>query len=544
MNDYRRFLTFVFLLMISGSAALAQELMKVAGLVVDQNADPLIGVTVRVQGDNKGGAVTDMDGNFTIQVQKGKTLVFSYLGYKNKEVLANSSKLKITLHEDNKVLDDVVVVGYGVQKKSSVTGAISQVKKEDMENRTITNAKSALQGKTAGVQIVSSSARPGASPTVRIRGFSSNGSSDPLYVVDGVPMTNIDFLAADDIDNIQVLKDASSAAIYGSRAANGVIIIGTKQGKAGVAKVSLNAHYAFNTVRDNQESLNAAQYKELMDEIGLVKLPEGLKDQTDWKDEVFRTGNVQDYQLSITNGTDKLRYFISGGYTGENGVIKKSSYQRYNFRASVENDIRKWLRLNASVTYSDYTNKGTGIISGAGSNRGGVVTAIVNTPTYAPVWNPENPSQFYNNFYGVNITSPAENIARTQNNKSAYNRLLATGKATVTFMPELTYNTSLSFDRTQGTTTNFLDPISTTIGRQEFGTGYDGRNISSVIVWDNVLNYKKAFGKHSLDAMAGSSWTQSKWSQNYINGSNYANDLFNLECSQQDFLDRNRFVSF
>ena len=154
MNDYRRFLTFVFLLMISGSAALAQELMKVAGLVVDQNADPLIGVTVRVQGDNKGGAVTDMDGNFTIQVQKGKTLVFSYLGYKNKEVLANSSKLKITLHEDNKVLDDVVVVGYGVQKKSSVTGAISQVKKEDMENRTITNAKSALQGKTAGVQIV------------------------------------------------------------------------------------------------------------------------------------------------------------------------------------------------------------------------------------------------------------------------------------------------------------------------------------------------------------------------------------------------------
>ena len=130
MNDYRRFLTFVFLLMISGSAALAQELMKVAGLVVDQNADPLIGVTVRVQGDNKGGTVTDMDGNFTIQVQKGKTLVFSYLGYKNKEVLANSSRLKITLNEDNKVLDDVVVVGYGVQKKSSVTGAISQVKKE------------------------------------------------------------------------------------------------------------------------------------------------------------------------------------------------------------------------------------------------------------------------------------------------------------------------------------------------------------------------------------------------------------------------------
>ena len=175
----------------------------------------------------------------------------------------------------------------------------------------------------------------------------------------------------------------------GSRAANGVIIIGTKQGKAGVAKVSLNAHYAFNTVRDNQESLNAAQYKELMDEIGLVKLPEGLKDQTDWKDEVFRTGNVQDYQLSITNGTDKLRYFTIGWLYRRKRChqeVKLSALQL--FRASVENDIRKWLRLNASVTYSDYTNKGTGIISGAGSNRGGVVTAIVNTPTYAPVLEP------------------------------------------------------------------------------------------------------------------------------------------------------------
>ena len=147
MNDYRRFLTFVFLLMISGSAALAQELMKVTGLVVDQNAEPLIGVTIKVKDDAKSGTVTGLDGDFSIMVQKGKTLVFSYLGYQTKEVAAITSKLKVNMKEDNKVLDEVVVVGYGVQKKSSVTGAISQVKKEDMENRTITNAKSALQGR-------------------------------------------------------------------------------------------------------------------------------------------------------------------------------------------------------------------------------------------------------------------------------------------------------------------------------------------------------------------------------------------------------------
>ena len=184
-HDYGRLLTFIVLLIVSSSTAIAQELMKVTGVVVDQNAEPLIGVTVRVKDDAKSGTVTGLDGDFSIMVQKGKTLVFSYLGYQTKEVAAITSKLKINMKEDNKMLDDVVVVGYGVQKKSSVTGAISQVKKEDIENRTITNAKAALQGKTAGVQVISSSSAPGSSPTIRIRGYSSNVSSDPLYCTRG-----------------------------------------------------------------------------------------------------------------------------------------------------------------------------------------------------------------------------------------------------------------------------------------------------------------------------------------------------------------------
>lgn len=500
--------------------------VKIAGTVVDSSNEPIIGATVTVSDDTNVKAVTNVDGRFTINAAPGSNLHITYIGYKTVDVKA-ADGMRVVMEEESNMLKEVVAIGYGSVQRKDVTTAVSSVSTKDLDTRPIVSAVQGMQGKAAGVTISQANGQPGATPTIRVRGTTSlNGSNDPLYVVDGVPMTDIDYLSADDIVGMQILKDASSAAIYGSRAANGVVIITTKQGKAGEARISLNAHYALNVVRDNQDPLNAAQYKELMDEIGLVKLPDGLTDKTDWKDEVYRTGNVQDYQLSVTNGNDKLRYFISGGYTGENGVIKKSSYERYNIRASVENDIRKWLRVNASVAYSDYSYKGTGIISGTGSNRGGVVTSIINTPTYAPVWDPDNPGQYYNNFYGVNITSPAENIARTENNKSSYNRLIATGKATIKFMEGLDLTSSLSFDRLQGIETEFLDPIKTTNGRDNYGKGHDGRSISSVWVFDNVLNWKKDFGLHGLDVMAGSSWTASKYSNNYIDGSNYADGLF------------------
>ena len=500
--------------------------VKITGTVVDSSNEPIIGATVTVSDDTNVKAVTNVDGRFTINAAPGSNLRITYIGYKTVDVKA-ADGMRIVMEEESNMLKEVVAIGYGSVQRKDVTTAVSSVSTKDLDTRPIVSAVQGMQGKAAGVTISQANGQPGSTPTIRVRGTTSlNGSNDPLYVVDGVPMTDIDYLSADDIVGMQILKDASSAAIYGSRAANGVVIITTKQGKAGEARISLNAHYALNVVRDNQDPLNAAQYKELMDEIGLVKLPDGLTDKTDWKDEVYRTGNVQDYQLSVTNGNDKLRYFISGGYTGENGVIKKSSYERYNIRASVENDIRKWLRVNASVAYSDYSYKGTGIISGTGSNRGGVVTSIVNTPTYAPVWDPDNPGQYYNNFYGVNITSPAENIARTENNKSSYNRLIATGKATIKFMEGLNLTSSLSFDRLQGIETQFLDPKQTTNGRDNYGKGHDGRSISSVWVFDNVLNWKKDFGLHGLDVMAGSSWTASKYSNNYIDGSNYADGLF------------------
>ncbi len=506
----------------------------VSGTVVDSQNEPVIGATVMEIGTQNGG-VTDIDGHFSLSAKKGAMLRVTYVGFKTLEVKATQN-MTLQLVEESNTLNEVVAIGYGSVKRKDVTTSVSTVSTEDLDTRPIVSAVSGMQGKAAGLQITQANGQPGSSPTVRVRGTTSlNGSNNPLYVVDGVPLTDIDYLSADDIESIQVLKDASSAAIYGSRAANGVIIISTKQGQKGVAKVSLNAHVAANTVRNNQTPLNAQQYKELQDEIGLVKLPDNLTDKTNWADEVYQTGVVQDYQLSVTNGNDKLSYLVSGGYTGETGVLKTSHFDRYNVRAVIDNDINKWLSFNASAAYSDYTYKGTGIISGAGSNRGGVVTSIINTPTYAPVWDPANPGQYYNNFYGVNITSPAENLSRTEDNKTSYNKFLASGKAIIKFIPEtLTLTSQYTFDRTQSTTMNFLDPKKTGNGRDNYGTGYDARSISTVMVWDNILNFKKKFGIHGIDIMAGSSWTGSKYSNNWINGSNYADaDIKTLNAANK-----------
>ena len=527
----RSFLLIVAALLIS-SAAFAQQ-TKVTGKVVDEQNEPVVGATVQVEGTTNGTA-TNVDGQFTLEVNSGARLRFSYVGFKTLTIKAVNG-MKVTMQEDANTLNEVVTIGYGSVKRKDVTTAVSSVSTKDLEKRPIVSALQGMQGMAAGLQISQANGQPGASPTIRVRGTTSlNGSNSPLYVVDGVPVDNVDYLSSDDIDNIQILKDASSAAIYGSRAANGVVIINTKQGKAGVTKIALNAHYAFNGVRDNQNSLNAAQYKELMDELGVVRLPNNLVDQTDWKKEVYRVGNVQDYQLNITSGNDKLRYFLSGGYTGEDGVIRASNYKRYNVRGNIINDISKWLTINADVAYSDYTYRGTGIISGTGSNRGGVLASVIETPTYGPVWDPANPRQYYSNYYGVNVHSPLENIARTKDNKSQYNKLLASGKAIVTLLPTLKFTSTLAFDRSSGITTNFLDPTETLEGRNQHGTGYDSRSTGTIWTFDNTINWKKELGRHSLDMMAGSSWTNSRWSQSYISGSYYADaDIKTLNAANK-----------
>lgn len=500
----------------------SQENMHVKGTITDaKTGETLIGVSVVPKGSTGSGTVTDVDGTFSLSVAQGTALVVSYIGYQTVEVAANKNTIDIQLKESAELLEEVVVIGYGSVKRKDVTTAISTVSTKDLDKRPIVSAGQAIQGKAAGVSVIQPNGAPGGELSIRVRGTTSfNGSNDPLYVVDGVPVDNLNFLSPNDISSMQILKDASSAAIYGSRAANGVIIITTKAGERGNAKISFNAQLTLSKVSEKIKSLNTAQYKDLQDEIGLVSLPDGLTDQTDWFDEAYSTGNMQSYQVSISDGSEKMKYFLSAGYLDEKGTLNTAFFKRYNFRANIESDVRKWLTVSANVTYSD--NTANGLTTGLGANRGGVVLSVINTPTYAPVWDPENPDQYYNNFYGIgNITNPIENMARSKNNKKKENRLIASGNLLFKFMPELTLKSSFTIDRRNAVETTFLDPISTAWGRDQFGEGSDLRNMNTVLVFDNVLTYTKSFNKHGIEAMGGTSYTSSDYTNSWIYGSHY-----------------------
>ncbi|MDP4241026.1 MAG: TonB-dependent receptor, partial [Bacteroidota bacterium] len=524
---FQRILPILFCLAISLNVS-AQK-ATITGLVVDSKNEPVIGATVMIKGTSTG-TVSDYNGKFSLEATGSDVLTISYVGMSTQQITVGSSKnIRVVLKEDTKALDEVVVIGYGTVKKKDITTSVAIVSTKDIDERPIISAASAIQGKAAGVTVVQPSGEPGAGMVVRVRGNTSiTASNDPLYVVDGVPMSEINFLSPNDIESMQILKDASSAAIYGSRASNGVVLITTKTGSKGQAKISFNAHAGVTQVVKQMQSLNTTQYKALMDEIGSVTLPDGLTDQTDWFKETYRTGITQDYQLSISNATDKMRYFVSGGYTDEKGVIQVAYYKRYNFRANLENQIRPWFKLNTNLAYSDYSDNG--IISGTGSNRAGVILSVINTPTYAPIWDPTTltnglptkTSHYYDNFYGAQVTSPVENMSRTADNQTNNNRFVGSVSGEITFSPDLKFKSTTSLDRVYYISTSFLDPIQTTYGRSQHGSASDNRSLSTIMVYDNILTYDKKIDKNSFSLMGGTSYTSSTWNQSYMTATHYA----------------------
>ncbi|GAB6008556.1 SusC/RagA family TonB-linked outer membrane protein [Dysgonomonas reticulitermitis] len=500
--------------------AYSQETIFVKGTITDaKTGETLIGVSVVPKNSPGNGTITDNDGAFSLNVKQGTVLMVSYVGYQSVEITANSSNINIKLNESDELLDEVVVIGYGTAKRKDVTTAISTVSTKDIDQRPIVSTGQAIQGKVAGVSVIQPNGAPGGELSIRVRGTTSfKGSNDPLYVVDGVPVDKIDFLAPNDIASMQIMKDASAAAIYGSRAANGVVLITTKSGQRGEAKVTLNVQYGLNKVINNIDVLNTTQYVELQRELGKI-LPDGLTDQTNWFDEAYQTGQTQNYQVSISDGTERLKYFLSAGYLDEKGTLNAAFHKRYNVRANIENDVRKWLKITASASYSDRSRND--LITGQGSNRGGVVLSVINTPTYAPIWDPKNPGQYYDNFNGANITHPLENMARSKNDKQREDRLILSGSALITLMPELNIKSTFSMDRRNGLTTSFLDPVATSWGRQHFGIGKDERNKNTVLTFDNVATFKKQFKQHNLEVMLGTSFTDSKYTNSWINGTNF-----------------------
>lgn len=528
----------IILAMLFFSIASFAQQHTVKGVVSDQNGLPVIGMTVLEQGTNNG-TVTGADGSYSISLQSPTaTLEFNSLGYETVvEPVNGRAVLNVTAAETAIALDAVVAIGYGSVKKQDLTTAVSVVSTEDMKLRPVSEASGFIQGKVAGVQVQQTSGLPGGGMTVRIRGASSIASSnDPLYVVDGVPVGEgnyaIAYLSPNDIESMSILKDASSAAIYGSRAANGVVLITTKQGKMSKGpQINFSAYVGLSNVTKTYDVLNVEQYKDLMDEIGGATLPDGLKDETDWFDYTYNTGISQNYQISVSNGNEKMRYYLSGGYTDETGVINVAYSRRYNVKASVESDIFKWISVGANAAYSSY--RSNGIISGTGSNRAGVVLSVINTPTYAKVWDETNPDWYWTNFYGANLTTPAENMARTENNYSQTDRLLLTGYATIKFHRNLNFKSTVTMDRRWVHDYSFLDPIHTSYGRTQHGEASSTRSDDMRMVYDNILTYNNTWnGKHNFEAMGGTSATTSRWenlsgSRNYFSP-DYDNAIWGL----------------
>src|SRR5690606_20239531 len=367
---------------------IAQELVE--GVVVDEAGVPLIGVNVLVEGTNQGTA-TDIDGRFVLEdVDDNATLIFSYVGYQTQEVALNSrSNLTVTMVEDLQTLDEVVVVGYGTVKKSDLTGSVAQIKSSEINSFPTTNIMQALSGRASGVQVIQNTGAPGGGISLRIRGTNSiQGGNEPLYVIDGFPFSGSPTnLNGSDIESIEVLKDASATAIYGSRGANGVVLITTKKGSAGARKISFESSYGSQSLRKKLDLLNGTEYATLCniqaenDRVNPYFTHgemAGVGRGRDWQDFVFTTAPMLNNSLNVSGGNQKTTFNIGGSSFNQKGIIKGSNYNRYSLRTSVNHKANDFFQVNLTSSISNLTTERKD--SGGGSRGGSMIGAAISGP--------------------------------------------------------------------------------------------------------------------------------------------------------------------
>jgi TonB-linked SusC/RagA family outer membrane protein len=512
------------------------QVKKVTGVVKDEVGQPLIGVTVFLRAGV--GTVTDINGVFTLDnVPEDAILTISYVGYTEVKVpVAGKDTINVTLEPDEMGLDEVVVIGYGVQKKSNVTGAISSLKADDFKNSPITDAAAALQGKVAGVQVVSNSGSPGAAPTIRVRGYSSNGSSDPLYIVDGLKVSDISYLDPNSIKNMEILKDAASAAIYGAEAGNGVILITTKTGNKGKTGIGFDAQWIYSSLAKKVDMMNAEKYRQFYTE-GAGEGFTSLYDQynisgtdTDWQDEMYETGDMQKYNLNMEGGNDSGSFFISLGYMNNDGMVKKNKdyYKRINGQINASYNIRPWLEVGTANTIS--TSNRSSMTEN--NFQYGMMKDILNidplTPVYYTADNmPERIRNSLNNglhptvdsdgnYYGYSWVSPgavnANPLMAVENANSAYRTFFINGMTHANIKPFKNFVFTSRLGYTLGNISentyvpirldSFFDDADTplTLKSNQYSTRY--------YQWENFFNYTletKEAGNFSI--MGGMSYS-------------------------------------
>lgn len=513
-------LLILFLLLTGYTFSLTAQ---ITGTVTDASGIELIGVTVAVKG-SPAGTTTGVDGSFRMVAPSDATLVFSYIGYTTQEIaLAGRTAIKVVLVEDSKLLEQVVVVGYGTQKKKDLTTAVVVVDEKDIRSRPMVSAAEALQGKAAGVQVVQPSGKPGGDIAVRVRGSTSVlAGNEPLYVVDGVPTTDIRGLNPADIESMSVLKDASSAAIYGARAANGVVLITTKRGKEGTSSIRFSAYTGFSDLRKTVETLTTKKYRDLMEEIIPGALDPAATAYTNWQDEVFGYGKNQSVQLAFSGGTDKMRYMLSTNYLNNEGIAKPARFDRYSVRLNLDNQATSWLKIGSSVNVLRSRTKDTP--DNASSGRGGVIMSALNTPPFLNIYKNDGSGQYDPNPFQPSWENPIAYMYGPDQ-QATDTRIFGNISAEASIFKGFSLKTSIGSDLNAHQWDYYLDPFKTNFGRNQNGLGQADKSNSNIWLWENTANYKTTFAKNNISFLAGSSTQKSRWSQSYISGNDFPSDV-------------------
>jgi len=506
---------------------------QLSGTVNGPDGKPLAGVSIQIQGTTTG-TVTDSEGSFTLQAKPGDILVISSVGYADQTItVSEQTRLTITMESQAGDLSDVVVIGFGTQKKKALTGAIATVSAKDMENQQITRFDDALRGRAAGVTVVQSSGQPGAAPTIRVRGVTSINNSDPLYVIDGITVDNggYEALNPDDIETITVLKDAS-AAIYGARASNGVVIITTKSGKNGAPKLNYNGYYGIQNPVKRVKLASASQYAELINEasendggVEVIKNPGQYGQGTNWQDVIFKKNTpIQNHNFSVSGGSDKGTYYASFGLLEQKGLVMPdvSSFKRLNFALNSTYKIRPWLEIGENISYS--YNKTEGI--DANTEFGGPLSDAMNLDPLTPVivsdMSTVDPALYANPYivknglgqpYGISslvgqeIVNPAAYVHTIAGNYNWSHNILANGFVQITPVRGLTLKSSLAAKQAFYGAESFtpLYYLSTTRSNTTVASGDRSSNQNLTWNWDNTASYDYYNGLHHFMLLVGTS---------------------------------------
>ncbi len=508
---------FAFILGMLLTLCASAQPINVRGVVMD-TAGGVPGASVVEKGTSNG-TIADVDGNFTISVSPGAVLEVSCIGYVTVDVPAGngSGLLEVIIKEDTELLEEVLVIGYGTIRKSDLTGAVSAVSSDDLKDSPMPSVGQALQGKVAGVQIIDAGS-PGSNVNIKIRGLGSINNCDPLVVIDGVPTDlGLNAINPADIERLDVLKDASATAIYGSRGANGVVMVTTKRGKSGDSRISASANVSFQNPTNVPQMLNAAQYAQLSNEMMLNSGrnanpdwvdPSVLGVGTNWLDELLGTGVMQNYSVSYSGGNDKSSYYVSAGFVDQTGVVKNTNYNRFTLQSNSDTQLRNWLKISSNITFS------TDVKDNGSYSIGDTMNALPVLPVKdedgewsGPTGNAE--------WFG-SVRNPIGTTYMNKSETTGYN-ILANFTGEIKFTKWLKFRSTFGYDAKFWFTDSFTPKYAWKPIAVEQSTRYRSNNKSFTYLWDNYFLFDHTFAKkHNVSFMAG---TSAQWNKyDYMSG--------------------------